>query len=144
MNCPRCGEQLERYTLEDREAASCGDCGYVGVPVEHRGETRQVESWEKAISRYPDAARARSVTVEAVDGEPALEVVLGPDGDDGESPAPTVVRVESPDPALAAAFDAADGDDDRFVCAVCDEEFDEQSGLYGHLAVHSGDKRENA
>lgn len=144
MECPRCGDRLERYTLGDREAASCGNCGYVGVPVEHRGENRRVESWEEAISRYPDVARTGSVTVEAVDGEPALEVALGSDGSNEESPAPTVVRVESPDPALAAAFDAADGDDDRFVCAVCGEAFDERSDLYGHLAVHSGENSEDA
>ncbi len=140
MECPRCGGKLEQYTLGDRETASCGDCGYVGVPVEHRGELRRVESWEEAISRYPDAAGAGSVTVESVDGEPALEVALDGTADDGTSPKPTVVRIEEPDPALAAAFDAADGAEDRFACAVCGDEFDTQETLYGHLAVHSGQK----
>lgn len=144
MECPRCGGRLERYTLGDRETASCGDCGYVGVPVEHRGERRRVESWEEAIARYSDAASAGSVTVESVDGEPALAVVLDPGEDDRASPAPTAVRIETPDPALAAAFDAADGSDGRFVCAVCEDEFDTRKTLYGHLAIHSGEKSGDA
>jgi hypothetical protein len=139
MECPRCESELDRYTLGGREAVGCEACGYVGVPVEHRGERLTLESWEDAIDRYAEAAASGSVTVETIDGEPALELALDGDVDDA-SPEPTVVRVDRPDPALAAAFEAADGSDERFVCDICGAEFDTQSGLYGHFATHSGEK----
>lgn len=139
MECPRCGNELERYTLEDREAVTCGACGYVGVPVEHRGDPRSFESWDEAISRYPDATRIQSVTVETVDELSSIEIVLGPVAESTDRPDPTVVRVRRPDPALAAALEAADGADERFVCDICGREFDAQKQLYGHLAVHSGE-----
>jgi transposase-like protein len=140
MKCPRCESELDRYTLGGREAVGCGSCGYVGVPVEHRGERRSLESWDEAIDRYADAAASGSVTIETIGGEPALELVLNDEPAAGASPEPTVVRVARPDPALAAAFEAADGSDERFVCDICGAEFDTQRGLYGHLAIHSGEK----
>lgn len=134
MECPRCGGDLDRYTLGPREAVGCDSCGYVGVPVEHRGERTRVESWEAAVSRYSGAAA--SVTVETVDGDPVLEVVLDAEPD-GDRPEPTVVRVEEPDRRLAAAFEAADGNAE-LACEICGSAFGSREALYEHLATHSG------
>lgn len=141
MECPRCGRSLDRYTLDGRSAVTCRECGYAGVPVDHRSEQRPAETWADAMSRVPDAARIASVTVETAADDPSLELVFEPstDGDD-TPPEPTVVRVERPDPELAAALEAADADDERFVCEVCGGVFDRRKQLYGHLAVHSGEK----
>lgn len=140
MECPRCGSSLERYTLDDREAVTCGACGYVGVSVDHHGERRTVESWAEAISRGPDVDRIASVTVETTTDDPSLELAFEASADRADaSPEPAVIRVEEPDPELAAALEAAEGDGDRFVCDVCGRAFDRREQLYGHLAVHSGD-----
>lgn len=54
MACPRCGGPLTEYELDGLEAVSCDSCGYLGVPVEHSGELKQVESWEEALKRFYD------------------------------------------------------------------------------------------
>lgn len=54
MPCPRCGESLTDYEFRGLEAVGCEACGYLGVPVEHRGEFREVESWEEALRRFRD------------------------------------------------------------------------------------------
>lgn len=139
MDCPRCGSTLERYTLDGRSAVTCGSCGYAGVPVDHRGERQTVETWTEALSRMPDAAQIASVTVETAADDPSLEVVFeSPTDGDERPPEPTVVRVERPDPKLAAALSAADGADE-FVCEICGQRFDRRTQLYGHLASHSND-----
>jgi transcription elongation factor Elf1 len=137
MECPRCGSELERYALDGRETVSCSNCGYVGVPVEHRGERARVETWAEALDRAPDAARIESVTVESVADGDALEVAFDADSEDEAPPEPTVVRIDRPDPALASALEAVDGDDEQVTCEVCGAEFDTESQLYGHLAVHA-------
>lgn len=140
MACPRCGSVLERYTLGDRSSITCPACGYVGVPVDHHGEPQFAESWPDAISRASDAARIESVTVETATDDPALELVFETTaGENEEPPEPTVVRVENPDPALRAALEAAQDDDERFACDVCGRVFDGRKQLYGHLSVHTGD-----
>jgi DNA-directed RNA polymerase subunit M/transcription elongation factor TFIIS len=143
MECPRCGSHLERYALGDRTALTCDECGYAGVPVDHHGELRTAETWADALSRVPDAGQIASVTVETATETPALELVFesSPDTDD-TSPAPTTVRVERPDPALAAALEAAEADDEKFVCEVCGRAFERREQLYGHLAVHADDDTE--
>ncbi len=140
MECPRCGNSLERYTLGDREAVTCGACGYAGIAVDHHGERRTVESWAEALSRAPDVDRIASVTVETTDDDPSLELAFESSADELDTAAePTVIRVEEPDSELAAALEAAEGDGDQFVCDVCGRAFDRREQLYGHLAVHSGD-----
>lgn len=44
--CPRCGGELTRYTLGDRESVLCDDCGYAGVPVTHGDD-----AWRTAVDR---------------------------------------------------------------------------------------------
>jgi len=140
MECPRCGNSLERYTLGDREAVTCGACGYAGIAVDHHGERRTVESWAEALSRAPDVDRIASVTVETTDDDPSLELAFESSADELDTAAePTIIRVEEPDSELAAALEAAEGDGDQFVCDVCGRAFDRREQLYGHLAVHSGD-----
>ena len=140
MECPRCGNSLERYTLGDREAVTCGACGYAGIAVDHHGERRTVESWAEALSRAPDVDRIASVTVETTDDDPSLELAFESSADEPDTAAePTVIRVEEPDSELAAALEPAEGDGDQFVCDVCGRAFDRREQLYGHLAVHSGD-----
>ncbi|WP_299233178.1 hypothetical protein [Natronomonas sp.] len=137
MECPRCDSPLERYALGDRSAVTCGECGYVGVPVDHRDDAQRTETWAEAVSNAPDTAAIASVTVETVDEDPSLSVVLEPRPERRDAaPEPTVVRVTDPDPALAAALRAADGGG-RVVCDICGRAFDERAQLYGHLAVHS-------
>jgi DNA-directed RNA polymerase subunit M/transcription elongation factor TFIIS len=140
MECPRCGNSLERYTLGHRESVTCGACGYAGIAVDHHGERRTVETWAEAISRGPDVDRIASVTVETTAGDPSLELAFEVSADEADSdPEPSVIRVEQPDPELAAALEAAEGDGEGFVCEVCGRAFDRREQLYGHLAVHSGD-----
>lgn len=145
MECPRCGSDLERYTLDGQETVSCETCGYVGVPVDHRGNRHQVETWHEAISRVPDVGQIESVTVESrVEGE-ALEIVYGTGSEAGDQlPDPSVVRVERPDPGLAAALEAAEGTDGHVVCDVCGAAFETQAQLYGHLGTHSKSDREKS
>lgn len=141
MECPRCGSPLERYTLGDRSAIVCEACGYAGVPVDHHGERQTAETWAKALSRVPDAAEIASVTVETAEDDPSLELVFESSiGRSDDTFEPAVVRVERPDPELAAALEAAEGDGDQFVCEICGRSFNQQEQLYGHLAVHSGDE----
>jgi hypothetical protein len=52
MDCPRCGDGLERYALFGREAFTCTGCGYLGVPVEHEPAPQSVESWSDALERF--------------------------------------------------------------------------------------------
>jgi transcription elongation factor Elf1 len=140
MECPRCGNGLDRYTLDGRETVSCANCGYVGVPVEHRGEHARVETWAEALDRAPDVARIESVTVESLEEGDALEVVFDADSEEEAPPEPTVVRIDRPDPALTSALEAVNGDEPRFTCEVCGAEFDTESQLYGHLAVHADER----
>jgi hypothetical protein len=52
MECPRCGGELETYSLWGRETKSCRRCNYLGVPVEHTSDRDDPESWDDAISRF--------------------------------------------------------------------------------------------
>jgi transcription elongation factor Elf1 len=144
MKCPRCGNELERYTLDGRETVSCANCGYIGVPVEHRGEHARVETWAEALDRAPDAAHIESVTVESVEESDTLELVFNTGLRDEAPPEPTIVRIDRPDPALASALEAVDGNEERFTCEVCGAEFDTESQLYGHLAVHADEKSDES
>ena len=139
MECPRCESPLERYTLGDRSAVTCGKCGYASIPVDHHGEPQSAETWTEALSRVPDAARIESVTVETASDDPTLELVLqSPPEADSEAPEPTTVRVEHPDPALTAALEAAEDDDEEFVCGVCGRVFEQRERFYNHLSAHAG------
>ncbi|MFQ3318394.1 MAG: DNA-directed RNA polymerase subunit M/transcription elongation factor TFIIS [Natronomonas sp.] len=70
MECPRCGSALERYELQGREAVTCESCGYIGVPVEHRSELRDAESWDDALSRFYEIERIESGTAETTENDP--------------------------------------------------------------------------
>lgn len=143
MDCPRCDGPLERYALGGREAVTCESCGYIGVPVEHRGELGEVESWDDAISRFQKVGRVDAGTVETTDADPTPDVVA--DQAD-EEPSPTVVRVETSEEAVVPAQDdgshgAGPGESggDGVACDVCGKYFDAQSALNGHMAVHADD-----
>ena len=125
MDCPRCDRPLDRYALGGREAVVCEACGYIGVPVEHRGEPREVESWDDAISRFQEVGRVEAGTVETSAADPAP----GFDDDAEAEPSPTVVRLETDDPGLAEGSAVS--------CEVCGKRFDSRSQLNGHMAVHS-------
>ncbi len=47
LTCPRCGAELDRYALGERESLLCNDCGYAGVAVAHVGK----DAWRKAVDR---------------------------------------------------------------------------------------------
>lgn len=130
MDCPRCGDGLDRYALEDREAVACDACGYIGVPVEHRGEYRAVESWEEALSRLAADRPVGAATIE-VGGPTHTPAALDPDADhesgSGDESSTKVVRIEY-------------GDADELpTCDVCGKAFDSRRQLHGHSAVHSDD-----
>jgi len=56
MECPRCGETLDEYSLAtgDAEEFVCEGCGYAGVPVEHHSEPEETETWEEAFERFSE------------------------------------------------------------------------------------------
>ncbi|WP_324757465.1 zf-TFIIB domain-containing protein [Haloarcula montana] len=54
MDCPRCGDPLESYRLGNSETTACGNCSYLGVPVDHKSESRRRESWDDALDRFND------------------------------------------------------------------------------------------
>jgi len=143
MDCPRCDRPLDRYALGGREAVGCGSCGYIGVPVEHRGELREVESWDDAISRFEEVGGVEAATVETTETDSTPSVVVENVDDE---PDPTVVRIETGESGLPADADGSDGtdgsddSDDAVACDVCGDRFETRAQLNGHLAVHSGEE----
>ncbi|WP_336135875.1 zf-TFIIB domain-containing protein [Natronomonas amylolytica] len=131
MECPRCGEELERYALQGREAFVCTACGYIGVPVEHRGEYEAPESWDDAISRFHDVDRVESVTIETTEEDPTPEFI----DDDGEPLDPAFVRIDTGNGTEAST-------NVEFACTVCGETFDSRAALDGHSAVHTDEENE--
>lgn len=81
MDCPRCGEGLDRYRHGDREAASCPGCGWTGVSADHRTEARAPETWGDALRRFHEGDR-RELDPEAL-AEAAAAMDGGRPGDDG-------------------------------------------------------------
>lgn len=152
MECPRCESPLEQYTLGGREAVYCRSCGYIGVPVEHGGQYRELESWADAVDRIEDAEYA---TVETTPEDPTIEVVLEEsDPADADPPSPTKVRMAAPDVPSAdrdhgtgelpgtngeTPESPTDEPGEAAVCEVCGERFESAQQLYGHTAVHSGE-----
>lgn len=168
MECPRCDRTLDRYALGGREAVACERCGYIGVPVEHRGERREVESWDDALSRFQEVDAVRPGTVETTD-DTTPQWVLADDGDDsrddsggegkpnGADPdrSTTVVRIETTggddhsgavdEPDSLRGTESADGEAEAesagaLACDVCGRRFERRAQLYGHMAVHSVDE----
>ena len=70
MDCPRCGGPLSGYALGESRAVVCEDCGYAGIPADHRGGYGDSESWSEALRRFRERQRARREREEGV----ALEV----------------------------------------------------------------------
>jgi hypothetical protein len=52
------------FSLRDISAPTCEDCGYVGVPTDHRAEGEESESWDEALGRFRE--RGEAPTNEAV------------------------------------------------------------------------------
>jgi hypothetical protein len=46
------------FSLEDSAALTCEDCGYVGIPADHRPEGEESESWDEALGRFREAGEA--------------------------------------------------------------------------------------
>jgi len=58
------------FSLGDSSAPTCEDCGYVGVPADHRPERDEAESWDEALGRFREQGEAptdETVAVEAGD-----------------------------------------------------------------------------
>jgi len=102
MACPRCGGRLERYELSDHVEASCADCGYVGVPVDHGSERPRGESWATAIERVEEQFDDATAT----DVGPAPPPV--PD-EGGDSPQPSTVRTVTETAPVGGVERADDG-----------------------------------
>lgn len=45
-NCPRCGGELNRYELGERQSIQCDGCGYVGVEI-----ASDTAPWQRAVER---------------------------------------------------------------------------------------------
>lgn len=52
MDCQRCGGSVITYTLNDAATFVCEDCGYVGVPADHRTDGSNEETWSEALARF--------------------------------------------------------------------------------------------
>ena len=74
MDCPRCGERLDRYRQGEREAASCPGCGWTGVSVDHLPResvacevvlTAGDRSLVDVTQRHPPAVLGRRVSQQA-------------------------------------------------------------------------------
>jgi hypothetical protein len=46
------------FSLGDNSAPTCEECGYVGVPADHRAEGEESESWDEALGRFRDRGEA--------------------------------------------------------------------------------------
>jgi len=113
MDCPRCGGGLDRYELAGRVEASCGDCGYAGVPVDHESDRPTEETWADAVDRYEETfADAGDVNT-----GPAPPPV--PQGEAG-APRPTTVRTAAP-AAGTTGEDGPDGTSDPHTDEVADD-----------------------
>ncbi len=112
MDCPRCGGRLDRYELADRVEASCDDCGYVGVPVDHGSERPTDEPWTDVVERYGQAFDGAA----DVDTGPAPPAVPDDDGDPQPHTVRTTTAVDPP---------ADEGDDHPLDGAPGDEAFEE-------------------
>ncbi|MES3517107.1 MAG: hypothetical protein PPP58_05515 [Natronomonas sp.] len=78
MECPRCGGSIEEYVFDGRKAATCVSCGWLGVPVEHRSEKQERESWAEALGRFRQS-NSEATTDEptsATDSEQDLESAI--------------------------------------------------------------------
>ncbi|MFC7076270.1 TFIIB-type zinc ribbon-containing protein [Haloarcula halophila] len=94
MDCPRCGDPLESYRLGDSETVACGNCSYLGVPVDHKSESRRRESWDDALDRFNDQKQTVKKVTEISDTDVFSTVTDGaettaeePDRETGESEA---------------------------------------------------------
>lgn len=138
MECPRCGSTLERYALQGREAVACESCGYIGVPVEHRGELAEFESWDEAIDRFQQSTPVEAGTTETREDDPTAVFDADGTGDGSGNASPTVVRIES-----TPVESVVENHNGNVACEVCGKSFDEQAQLNGHLSVHSSGKNDN-
>ncbi|PSQ17486.1 hypothetical protein BRD00_07200 [Halobacteriales archaeon QS_8_69_26] len=89
--CPRCGADLETFSLWGREQPTCPECSYVGVSVHHGSDREDPESWQTALERFrekgfdgPDPAAFDREDP----GDHSTEDANGsdPDGEDGTDP----------------------------------------------------------
>lgn len=138
MECPRCGADMETYSLGGREAQACESCNYVGVPVEHQSEREKPETWADALSRFEErfagSVGETSVTADADDlaalvgegtGDGAADerdAAAGPEGDasedgsddgtveTGDAPEGDTGEAGSDDDGEAADLDENDGE----------------------------------
>lgn len=108
MDCPRCESALDRYEFQGRVAYGCDRCGYIGIPVEHKGSLRPVESWNDAIERFNEKGRRSNGEVEGAvvfDEAGVVETSEKRSGtahdaetDGADDPIPAIRRV--PEPAI--------------------------------------------
>jgi len=91
MDCQRCGGAVRTFELDGHEALVCEDCGYLGVPVEHRVEPREDETWGEALARF--RAERGGATVDDVvesDKGTGTDVAMAPTDDEASDGADTV------------------------------------------------------
>jgi hypothetical protein len=109
MDCPRCGEPLESYRLDDSETVVCGNCTYLGIPVDHKREGQVRESWDDAIDRFQEQQQTVKKVTEIGDTDVFSEVSdAGESDDDPSDHDPTVTDAG----VQAEPDDSAAGTDD--------------------------------
>lgn len=103
MDCPRCGDPLESYRLDDSETFACGNCAYLGVPVDHKSDGSTRESWDDALDRFDEQSQTVRTVTEITDTD-VFSTVTDSESEetDRESDDTSEDRVETPADAESA------------------------------------------
>lgn len=110
MDCSRCGGDLEVYSLGEREAYVCVDCGFVDTPVEHEIPERSAEPWERALERFYERHRGGDAAIVG-SGETAALVEIDSETDESTEGSPDRNQ-EGEESGDTADRDERDVDDD--------------------------------
>lgn len=107
--CPRCGADLETFSLWGREQPACPECSYVGVSVHHGSDRADPESWQTALERFREKG-LDGATPAAFD----RAAPRPPVGDNGDGPVAATATGDGPDAdgGEDTAVDGTDGDEE--------------------------------
>jgi len=90
MQCPRCDGSLSTFSVEatGKTAVVCEACGFAGVAATHEPEQSDIESWDRAMSRFERTDQSADDTCET--GRAAAVSV--PDGQSGSDIDPAALE----------------------------------------------------
>jgi len=117
MDCSRCGGKLETYSLGEKEAYVCTDCGFADTPVEHEVTPRpEPEPWTAALKRFHEKFVEGDAAIVG-SGETAALVEIDREQSDGG----TAVDDEDTDADVKEEDVEADADDENEEANTDDE-----------------------